>query len=312
MRRAAQIATKIAACACAIASFVSSASPKQSPASPSSAQNAAHARIAKDIEAEAELEKALAAAGNDSAAVASNLKEYLNRYPDSPRKVAVYRALIEACQQIRNTGCAIDYAERLIALRPDDADMMLLAANLLQKRGDDASLTRAAGYITRVLDQTEKAVPDARPARQSITDWQAGRNQLLTTLYYVRGEIEQSQHDAESAAKDFEASYKVHPNAVAAEALGEMAESRHDLQGAIDEYALAFVLPENGPAGTVDRRDVRLKIGNVWRQLHGDAPGLGEVILAAYDRVTAATSPSNGTPPHQFPVKSPPGGLYIP
>jgi len=34
----------------------------------------------------------------------------------------------------------------------------------------------------------------------------------------------------------------------------------------VDEYLLAFVLPEEGPAGKVDRREVRKKLGNVWRQ----------------------------------------------
>jgi len=36
----------------------------------------------------------------------------------------------------------------------------------------------------------------------------------------------------------------------------------------------------------VDRRDVRKKLGNLWRQAHGGSEqGLGEAVLAMYDRV---------------------------
>src|SRR5271156_6604769 len=64
---------------------------------------------------EGELEKALAGAENDSAALVRNLKAYLRKYPDASRKAAVYRALVEACQQIRDSTCALEYSERLIA-----------------------------------------------------------------------------------------------------------------------------------------------------------------------------------------------------
>ncbi len=264
--------------------------PQRSPNSPTNPQ------INKDAEAEVELERALDDAGNDSAAMVRNLKRYLQKFPDTPRKAGVYRALVEACQQIQDSDCAIEYAERVIAIRPDDSDMMLLAANLLEERGDDASLTRAAGYITRVLDRADKTQPEEKPARESVAEWRAGQDQLRATLYYARGRIEKSQGNNGDAAKDFSQSYAVLPNALAAKGLGEVAELRQDTAAATEEYLLAFVLPEDGPVGRVDRRDVRLKLGNVWRQMHGSDAGLGEAILAAYDRVSAPASGAQAAP----------------
>ena len=69
---------------------------------------------------------------------------------------------------------------------------------------------------------------------------------------------------------------------------------KHDYKNAIEEYSLAFVLPEDGPAGKVDRRAIRMKLGNVWRQVHGTEQGLGEQILAAYDRL--GPPPANSHP----------------
>jgi len=249
-------------------------------------QRSSDSQTNKESGAEAELERALAESGNDSAAMVRNLRNYLQKYPDTPRKAGVYRALVEACQQVQDAACAVEYAERLIAIHPDDSDMMLLAANLLEQRGDDASLTRAAGYVTRVLDRAEKS-PEEKPARESQAEWRAGQDQVRATLYYARGRIEKSQHDNTDAAKDFSQSYAVLPNALAAKGLGEIAELRQDITASTEEYLLAFVLPEDGPVGRVDRLDVRRKLGNVWRQGHGSDSGLGEAILAAYDRVSA-------------------------
>ncbi|MGB7308987.1 MAG: redoxin family protein [Candidatus Acidiferrales bacterium] len=266
------------------------------PGAPSS-KAADDAAAKKQAEADAALQKALADAGDDSAALVRDLTAYLARFPDSPRRPSIYRALVEGCQQIRNNDCALDYAERFIALRPDDSQMMLLATSLLQKKGDDASLVRASGYVSRVLDRVEKALPDEKPASESLAEWQDGHNQLLAALYYVRGQIETSQKDYDAAAKDLRKSIASRPNALASEKLGEIAELRNDPVAAIDEYALAFALPEDGPAGKVDRRDLRRKLGNAWRQVHGSDKGLGDAILAAYDRAyppqaDAATAPA--------------------
>src|SRR5277367_1393983 len=257
-------------------------------------KKSADASAAKTPDPEAELQKALANAGNDSAAMIKNLKEYLQKFPDAPRKAAVYRALVEACEQTHDSACALDYAERLIVTRPDDSQMMLVAVNLLQQRGDDASLARAAGYVTRILDRVEKASPEERPARESVAEWQDGQAQLRTALYYVRGQVEISQRNYDAAVKDVRMSDSIRPNALAAKTLGEVAETRGDFPAAIDEYIQAFTLPESGPAGTVNRRDVLRELTNTWREVHGSEQGLGDAILAAYGRV-ASPSRTDGS-----------------
>ena len=240
-----------------------------------------------DAAAEMALQKTLSAAGSDRAALVRNLEQYLLQYPDAPRRADVYRALVEACQQLQDDACALNYSERLIAIQPDDSDMMLVAVGYLQRKDEEASLTRAAGYITRVLDRVEKSIPEQRPARESAAEWRERQNNYLMVLYYLRGQVENKQHDDAPAIKDLETSYSIRPNGLAAELLGEIAERKNDPAKAIEEYTLAFVLPDSGPAGKVDHREVRQKLGNVWRAVHGSEQGLGEQILAAYDRLAA-------------------------
>lgn len=241
----------------------------------------------KDADPEMELQKAIADAGNDRGALVRNLERYLQRFPDAPRKSGVYRALVEACEQLQDDACALKYSEQLIALRPDDSEIMMLAVGLLQKQGDDASLTRASGYVSRVLDRIDKTTAAEKPPRVSLAEWQQNHDELRAALYNLRGQIEKAQHDDAAAEKDLRMSYAVQRNAVAAEQLGEIAEMRRDYATAAQEYLLAFVLPEDGAVGKVNRREVRKRLGNVWRQLHGSEEGLGAAVLAEYDLLGA-------------------------
>jgi thiol-disulfide isomerase/thioredoxin len=287
-------AVSLAVCAAIFFASDSIVHAQNPPSATPQSKVSSEANARSDAEAENELEKAIANAGNDRAALVRNLKNYLQRIPDSPRRAAVYRALVESCEQLRDSACALDFAERLIAIQPDDSEIMMLAVNLLRQQGDSASLTRANGYISRVLDRIDKSKPDERPARSSLSDWQDHRDNLRAALYLLRGQIEDSQHKYDAATRDLRLSFSIRPNAAAAKVLGEIAEIHRDLPGAIEEYTFAFVLPETGPGGKVDRREVRWKLRNLWIQVHGSERGLGEEILSAYDRLTAP--PANPGP----------------
>ncbi len=258
-----------------------------------SAQESPHAQLAaaaaSNQSAESELQKAVNSAGIDRAALVRNLQDFLRRFPDPPQKTQVYRALVDACTEIRDDACTLDSAEHLITIQPDDSQTLMVAVELLQKKGDDASLVLANTYLTHVIDSTENTASLQRPERLSLADWQDRRAQLLLGLYLIRGDIQNQLHHVDAAVKDYQASYSVRANPSAAEALGDIAETRNDLPGAVQQYLLAFVLPDIGPR-KVDRREVRTKLGNVWQQIHGSQQGLGEEILAAYDR-TAPSAP---------------------
>jgi thiol-disulfide isomerase/thioredoxin len=266
---------------------------------PASPKTPSDAISKKDADPEMELQKAIADAGNDRGALVRNLQRYLQRFPDAPRKASVFRAVVESCEQLQDDACALKYSEELIALRPDDSEIMMLAVGLLQKQGDDASLTRASGYVSRVLDRIDKTTAAEKPPRVSPAEWQQNHDELRAALYNLRGQIEKAQHDGAAAEKDLRMSYAVQRNAVAAEQLGELAEMRRDYATAAQEYLLAFVLPEDGAVGKVNRREVRKRLGNVWRQLHGSEDGLGAAVLAQYDLLgavpaTGAAGPAAG------------------
>ncbi len=271
----------------------------------------------KPPDAEAELNHAIEEAGNDRAALVRNLEDYLRRFPEAPRKLPVYRALVESAMQLRDTVKALGYAERIIALRPEDTAMMLFAVELLEHAGVDQSLARAVGYATRVLDRVEKAGAESKSARVSQAEWESEQKKLLMSVYLIRGKLQLQRRAYDAAAADLETSYRLLPNAAAALHLGEIAELRKDPNKAIEQYVAAFVLPDQYGL-PVDRWEVRRKLGNLWQLTHGNEAGLGERLLQAYDKLggepkamdTVARN-KGATEPFSFVLRRPNGGAPL-
>jgi len=270
------------------------ASPQQNETQAQPTQ-ASKSSIAKPPSAKApteteELQQAIDHAGNDRAALVHNLEDFLKDYPESHQRPQIYRALVEASLQLRDSTRAADYAERIVALTPEDISMTLLAIQLLERNGDEAALRRALNYSTRVLDFIDRSAAGEKSPKISKEEWETEQNRDRTNILALRGRLSFKLHDYPAAEKDFRASMAITPSAAAGEKLGEIAELNKDLPGAIKEYARAFALAEGSGAGA-NRREIRQKLGNVWRLAHGSDAGLGDYLLHAYDDSVANAGP---------------------
>lgn len=233
-----------------------------------------------------ELQQAIDSAGNDRAALVRSLEAFLQKYPEAPQRSRIYRALVESNIQLRDNARAMNYAERIIALNPDDISMTLIAIQLLEQNGDEAGLKRAVSYSTRVLDFVNRPNDEKSP-KVSQGEYLASKNHDRMTVLVFRGRLYFKLHENAKAQKDFEDAYMFEPSAVAAEKMGEIAELNKDLPRAIQQYARAFSLFE-GTKASADRRETRQRLGNVWRLAHGSDEGLGAYLLKTYDELNAS------------------------
>jgi thiol-disulfide isomerase/thioredoxin len=248
-----------------------------------------------------ELQQGIDSAGNDRAALVRNLEAFLQKYPEAPQRSRIYRALVESCLQLRDNARAMNYAERIIALNPDDISMTLVAIQLLEQNGDEAGLKRAVSYSTRVLDFVNRPNDEKSP-KVSQEEFVASKNHDRMTVLVFRGRLYLKLHENAKAQKDFEDAYGFEPSAVAAEKLGEIAELNKDLPRAIQQYSRAFSLAE-GSKSSSERRETRQRLGNVWRLAHGSDEGLGAYLLKTYDELNA--SPAKSTAAKNSGAKDP-------
>jgi thiol-disulfide isomerase/thioredoxin len=236
-----------------------------------------------------ELQKAIEQASNDRAALMRNLLDFLKKYPQTSQRVQIYRAIVESSLQLRDFPTATEYAERMVSLNPEDASTNLLAIQLLERYGDASGWRRAVNYCARVLEIVHRESATKKSPRQSSEQFEKDRQHDVAAVLLVRGQLYQKLNEPQNAQKDFESSYKMAPDAAAAEHLGELAELRKDLAGAIHEYGVAFALANTSP-GSASRPELRKKLGNAWRLAHGSEDGLGDYLLRTYDETVAAIS----------------------
>src|SRR6266851_6020878 len=280
----------LSACATAILLCCALASPAcaEAPSSNEKKQNSATKSSSKQPASEELLQQAINNSGNDRAALVRNLEAFLKEFPDSRQRPQIYRALVEASLQLRDNARASNYAERLVALSPDDISMTILTIQLLERDGDEAALRRATNYATRVLDFIERDSSRDKSPKVSQEDWAIEKKRDRMSVLSLRGRLQLKLKDMVAAQKDFEESYALLPGATAAEQLGEIAEMKKDSKQAIEQYARAFALADSstGPAG---RHEIRQKLGNVWRLAHGSDAGLGEYLLLTFDEVSRSS-----------------------
>jgi thiol-disulfide isomerase/thioredoxin len=219
--------------------------------------------------------------------------------------------------QLRDNARAANYAERIVALNPDDTSMTILTIQLLERNGDEAALRRAVNYATRVLEFVERSSSGEKSPKISQEEWAAEKKRDLMSVLTLRGRLELKLKDTAAAQKDFEASYAILPGVTAAEQLGEIAELKNDLKGAIEQYARAFALAD-AANGAVSRREIRQKLGNVWRLTHGSDLGLGEYLLRTYDEISQASlsakskKNADAREPADFTLRKAPEGTAFP
>ncbi len=264
-----------------------------------------------------DLQKAIDDAANDRAALVRNLEAFLKTYPQSQQRPQIYRAIVEASLKVDDFPRATEYAERMVALRPDDASINILAIQLLERYGDAAGWRRAISYCTRVLEQVRRTNIADKSPRVSAESWLNDRKRDESSVLLVRARLYQKLNDIPDAQKNFEASYALLPTSGAAASLGELAELRKDPDSSIREYARAFALATD-TAGPLGRTELRKKIGNTWRLAHGSENGLGDYLLHTFDEVAASTAPAKPVHnaglknPYEFTLRRIPGGDAFP
>jgi thiol-disulfide isomerase/thioredoxin len=292
---------------------------KNQPATPqdSKASTSKQTAPVKQPTPEEELQLAIGNAGNDRVALVRNLEDFLKKYPEAQNKAQIFRAIVEASVQLRDDARAAAYAERIVALNPEDLAMTILAIQLLERTGSEAELRRATTYATRVLDFVDRSSLDEKSPRVSREVWAADKKRDRMSVLSMRGRLEIKLKDTAAAQKDFEESYSVLPSAGASQQLGEIAELKKDFVSAIQQYSRAFALSD-ATTGVAGRRELRQKLGNVWRLAHGSDEGLGEYLLRTYDELSLAAGsakPRKNTEAHEpseFTLRKAPEGTPFP
>lgn len=241
-------------------------------------------------EQEQELEAELAEVGSSPVEYARILENYLRKYPQTARRAEIQRILARAAADMRDKRRLIEYGVAVIEAGSQDSQILDHTTRALLDNTDKESLERALRYAKRLQALVESEIAELRKpgefksgAGKRLDDLQLFRGRALTFQARAAGGLDRKDEAAGLARE----AYESYPSAEAARETARWLE-----RSGKDEQALAWLaqaaVSVDARATTEQRRADRKKLGELHTKVKGSEAGLGEVLLAAYDRNAAA------------------------
>lgn len=232
---------------------------------------------------QSDLRESLAEAGSSPIEFIRVLEKHLAKYPDTPQREQIERAIVKASLEAKDDRRTLLYGERVLEHGAQDPQILDRASRILLRSDDKESAEKALKYSRR-LEEIMRALEREGPSESR------NRGQVLEELDRAIGRALVYQARAtgnlgrmDEAAALAEKSYDRYPTAESAREIGRWLSRSGKDQDAIERYADAFTLddPRNTPA---DRGKDRARLTELYRKTHDSEAGLGDVVLKAYDR----------------------------
>lgn len=254
------------------------------------AQNAATSEDAQGGAAADEqksLSVALAESGTSPPDFIRALETHLIKFPKTGRRAEMEEAIAKTAMEMDDRRRIIEYGERVIARGPSDPKLIERVSRELLEGEDKARSERALKYARHY----EKLLLEAKDKKPSETlspaDWLEEVERGLGRAYVLQARAAGNLGRAGEALELARRSFATYPNAESAREIGRWLARSGSESEAVAHYADAFTIPDPRQ-DAADRAADRAQLGELYRRLHGGSEqGLGEIVLAAYDRTTA-------------------------
>jgi len=210
------------------------------------------------------------------------LEAHLARYPNTPQRSEVERALAKAAVESNDIPRIAKYGESAAAASANDFLLMDRLAYSFLMLGGKENATKAYKYA-RAFEELVAAMPVAtgRDATRRQDEQERAASHAL--LYQSRART--ILNDDDDALRLAARAFSAYPGEETAREWSEVLLRMGKQADAIERLAEAFVIPDPFATDAMRQGD-RLLLGELYAKLHGSEKGLGDVILAAYDRVS--------------------------
>jgi thiol-disulfide isomerase/thioredoxin len=269
---------------------------------PASTQNQAPIPSALPTQAQAaaeqqELVAGLTDAGQSAVDIIRFLEAFLKKHPDASQRKDLDNVLARAAIESRDDRRTALYGQRALLNAPDDVllldrvsrALLTLAASdsaaseNARRENASASLKYSTALAARIAQEPP---PEGKDAARKQDDRE--RALARAFLYQARAKIMLGDN---AVAEPLGAkAFATYPSEEAARVWSEALDHLGRAEDALARLADAFAIPD-AHASDADRAADRKRLGELYRKLHGlgngSEQGLGDAILAAYDRTAA-------------------------
>lgn len=247
------------------------------------------AKKAESTPEQQELNAALADAGPSGIDFIRALENHLKKYPNSPQKEAIYRAIVKSAIESKDDKRIVEYGERVLKIEPVDLQVLDRVTRGLLLNDNLESANKALGYALRYQHEIEIVAAQPVPGRYSEAQWKDELSKGLARAYVYQARATGNRGKPDEAIALARKSWDTYPTAAAARETGRwLAKSGKPLD-AVEMIADAFTIED--PASTeIDRGKDRIRMGELYQKATGSEKGLGDIVLKAYDHTSAVMS----------------------
>ena len=265
-----------------------------------------------------DLRRAVGEAGSSPIEMTRALEAHLAKYPNAARRNDIELALLKSSVDAKDNRRIALYGERVLTREPGDVPILESVARALLLVDDKANAEKALGYARRLeqsLDALEKEkASSAREESQKREEIDRARGKALVYQARALGNLGKMAEALERART----SHQLYPTSESAREIARWLERSGKTGEALPYLADAFMISDERRTEAERARD-RARLGETYRKLRGSEAGLGDLVLAAYDRTTAQLAErrlklrqldpnANVTNPIEFTLSSVKGG----
>lgn len=235
----------------------------------------------------ADLRAGLSEAGSSQVEFIRAIERHLQKYPQTEQRAELERALVKAAVEVRDTRRILLYGERVLSREPANAELLERVARQLLSHEDAESAGRALGYAKK-LEDVVLAQAELKPGTAgAAAQWEQRQIVLAKAMVYqsrATGNLGKHSEAVALARKSFERA----PSAESAREIARWLDRSGKTAEAIPHLCDAFMLADQ-QAESEGRAKDRARLGEWQKKISGSENGLGEQLLAAFDRVKALT-----------------------
>jgi thiol-disulfide isomerase/thioredoxin len=264
---------------------------------PAQTQNQAPAASAVPNPAQAaaeqqELVNGLSDAGQSAVDIIRFLEAFLKKHPDASQRKDLDNVLARAAIESRDDRRTVLYGKRALLNAPDDVLLLDFVTRALltlatspasseesRRENAAASLPYSTALATRIA---QEPTPGGRDAARKQDD----RERALARAFLYQARAKTMLGDNAVAEPLAAKAFATYPSEEAARVWSEALDGLDRAEESLARLADAFAIPD-AHAADADHAADRKRLGEHYRKLHGSEQGLGDAILAAYDRTAA-------------------------
>ncbi len=232
-------------------------------------------------EERAALQESLGEVGSSQIDFIRALEKHLLKYPKSEQRPDLERALLKAAMEIKDQRRTLLYGEKALTSDPSNLEVLERVSRYLLV-GDDRALAKRALEYAKRLEAVLRPMDNPQPGKNEARYQEEKRIVLGKSLVY-QARATGNLGDLAAADSLARKSYEEFPSAESAREIARWLDKQGKTAEAITYLADGFMIPDPNSVDEDRVRD-RVRLGEWNKKLKGSEAGLGDAILAAYDR----------------------------